>query len=70
MKIILKHENDYVERIESTDWETVKMYFVWTNDRTKAKVFNYSDVYPPKVSSSIGMEFSKGFSRGEVIQVS
>lgn len=65
--VILKHENDYVERIEGTDWDTVKMHFVFTRDRSKAKQIPMSSIFPHQATTSIGSEWTKGFSRGEMI---
>lgn len=59
----------YVERVESTGWDTVKMYFVWTNDRKKAKVFEWDNVFPYQATTSIGGEFTKGFARGRIMEV-
>lgn len=65
--ILQSRDGDYVERIEWTDWDTVKTHFVFTKDRDKAKVITMEDMYPPNATTSIGTEWSKGFAGGRVI---
>jgi hypothetical protein len=68
-RYILKHEDDYVERIDSTGLETVQIHFVFTKDRANARVFTHQDLYWKQATNPVGIAFASGFSRGEVIRV-
>jgi len=68
-RFILKHEDDYVESVTGTGHDAAPSYFAFTKDRKKAKVFTYDDLYHKQAVNPVGIEFSRGFSRGEVIRV-
>jgi hypothetical protein len=68
-RCILKHEDDYVESVTGTGHDAAPTYFAFTKDRKKAKVFTYDDLYHKQAVNPTGIEFSRGFTRGEVIRV-
>ena len=67
---ILEYEGEYVERVEPTEWQTVTIYFAFTKDRRKAKVFSYQELYWKQATNPVGISFMMGFSRGRAIPVS
>lgn len=68
-RYILKHEEDYVLSVTGTGHDAAPSHFAFTKDRAHAKVFTYQDLYWKQAVNPIGIEFSRGFSRGEVIRV-
>jgi hypothetical protein len=57
-------EGEYVERIDSGEWETVKLHFVFTRKREHAAQFTYDDLWSPYDTTSPGMAFTCGFAGG------
>lgn len=67
--ILQDRDGDYVEKVESGTTETVKMHFTFTKDIAKAKRFSYNDLWSPLATTSIGGEFTHGFSGGRAIKM-
>ena len=67
--ILQDRDGDYVEKVDSGDTETVKMHFTFTKDIAKAKRFSYSDLWSPLATTSIGGDFTPGFSGGRAIKI-
>lgn len=65
---VLKHGDQFVCAIESTPWETVKLFFRFTKDRDKVKRFGYDDLFSPLATTPLGIEFQRGFA-GRVIRI-
>lgn len=59
---------EYVEKIESTGWETVKYGYTFTKEKEKARIFSYDDLYNRQDVLPIGIDFQRGF-QGNVIRV-
>jgi hypothetical protein len=67
--ILCDGEGDYVSKVESAGFETVKVKFHFTSVKEKAKRFSYNDLASPLATTSIGIEFQHGFSGGQLIRV-
>lgn len=59
--VLKSRDNDYVSKVESTGFETVKLYFEFTQELATAKVFTYDDLFSPLATTSLGQEFIRGF---------
>jgi hypothetical protein len=68
--ILQDRDCDYVEKVESGDTETVRTHFIFTTDIAKARHFSYTDLWSPLATTSIGGEFTRGFSGGRAIKMS
>jgi len=42
---LVDRDGDFVTKVESTGWETVKFHFKFTKDRAKAKAFLGRDLF-------------------------
>jgi hypothetical protein len=62
--ILCDRDGDYVRRVISGDTETVKMHFEFARDRAQAMQFSYNDLWSPYANTSIGGEFTHGYSGG------
>jgi hypothetical protein len=56
--------DEYLERVETGQWEAVKLHFHWTKDADKAQVFNPADL------STIFQKVVHGFSGPKIVRVS
>lgn len=66
--ILKDRDGSYVSAIKSGGTATVPFIFEFTTIRAKAKVFKEKELWDPK-SSSVAIEFTKGFAGGEAIRL-
>ncbi len=62
-------DGDYVETVQSTGLETVKLHFVFTPEREKARKFTALDLFWKQATNPIGTAFISGFGGGRVIEI-
>lgn len=67
--ILQDRDGDYVEKVESTGRETAKLFFTFTKDQEKAKVFTYDDLWWRLATTAIGGHFTAGFAGGKAVRV-
>lgn len=65
--VLRERDGDYVEEVQSTGMETVKLFFTFTKDLEKAHVFTSLDLFWKQASIPVGIEFSRGFAGGRAI---
>ena len=65
---LIDREGEYVERVESTGLDTVKVQFHFTKDPQKARIFSYQDLFSRQETTAIGIEFQRGYA-GRLIRV-
>jgi hypothetical protein len=64
--ILRDRDGDYVERVESSETATIKIHFVFTNDRARAQRFSYGELWE---QSNVAIEFNHGYSGGTAERV-
>lgn len=66
--LLQDREGDFVSKVTSTGLETTKLFFEFTKDKEKAKRFSFDDLFSRLATTSVGIEFSRGFA-GRLIQI-
>ncbi len=67
--ILQDKDGDYVELVQSTGLETVKLHFVFTPDREKAREFTELDLFWKQATNPIGTAFISGFGGAHVTKI-
>jgi hypothetical protein len=67
--ILQDRDGDYVLNVESTEWETVKVHFAFTKDRSAARVFTYKELLWNQATNPLGLEFIRGFAGGRLVRL-
>ena len=67
--ILQDMDGDYVKAVEGSSSETVYSYFIFTKERSEAKLFSFNDLWSPLNIHGTGEEWTKGFAGGRAIEV-
>lgn len=65
--VLRDRDGDYVESVQSTGMETVKLHFAFTKDVEQARVFTYDSLYNRQAVAPVGVLFTQGFSGGRAV---
>jgi hypothetical protein len=66
--VLRDRDGDFVQRVESRRTETIKVHFLFTKDRSKARQFTTPELEAPIGSSSLLQEFLHGFAGGRMLR--
>jgi hypothetical protein len=67
--ILQDRDGDYVSAITNGETETVKTHFAFTKIRGRAMAFTYRELWDPKGTATVGVEFTKGYAGGRAIRL-
>lgn len=66
--LLQDRDGEFVERVESTGNETVKLRFHFTSNEREARQFSFNDLFSPLAVTSVGGEFVRGYA-GRLVRV-
>jgi hypothetical protein len=58
--VVQDRDGDYLQRIESVNWDTVKFQFHWTHKRSEAQVFTTEELWARGDTMCMALQLVKG----------